>query len=107
MTSRSTTSSSASAPSRSRAHSAHPQPRKEWVARNRAARVSMPPVHRRADRVAEAIRENVATFLTSGAKDPRLVAHVTVTAVDVTQDLRHAKIFISMLGSDTERAATL
>ena len=62
---------------------------------------------RRADRVAEAIRENVATFLTSGAKDPRLVAHVTVTAVDVTPDLRHAKIFISMMGSDTERAATL
>ena len=51
----------------------------------------MPPHHRRADRVAEAIRENVATFLTSGAKDPRLVAQITVTAVDVTQDLRHAK----------------
>jgi ribosome-binding factor A len=67
----------------------------------------MPPVHRRADRVAEAIRENVATFLTSGAKDPRLVAHVTVTAVDVTPDLRHAKIFISMMGSETERSATL
>jgi len=67
----------------------------------------MPPVHRRADRVAEAIRENVATFLTSGAKDPRLTAHVTVTAVDVTPDLRHAKIFVSMLGSETERASTL
>jgi ribosome-binding factor A len=67
----------------------------------------MPPHHRRADRVAEAIRENVATFLTSGAKDPRLVAQITVTAVDVTQDLRHAKIFVSMLGSDTEKASTL
>ena len=62
---------------------------------------------RRADRVAEAIRENVATFLTSGAKDPRLTAHVTVTAVDVTQDLRHARIFVSMLGTETERASTL
>jgi len=67
----------------------------------------MPPVHRRADRVAEAIRENVATFLTSGAKDPRLTVHVTVTAVDVTPDLRHAKIFVSMLGSETERASTI
>lgn len=67
----------------------------------------MPPDHRRADRVAEAIRENVATFLNSGAKDPRLVAVVTVTAVDVTPDLRHAKIFISMMGSDTERRSTL
>lgn len=67
----------------------------------------MPPDHRRADRVAEAIRENVATFLNSGAKDPRLVAVVTVTAVDVTPDLRHAKIFISMMGSDAERSSTL
>jgi ribosome-binding factor A len=62
---------------------------------------------RRADRVAEAIREDVATFLREGAKDPRLIALVTVTAVDVTRDLRHARVFVSMLGSDTERAASL
>ena len=63
--------------------------------------------NRRADRVADAIREDVATFLRSGAKDPRLVGMVTITAVDVPRDLRHAKIFVSILGSDTERAATL
>ena len=67
----------------------------------------MPPPHnRRADRVAEAIRVEAATFLNEGAKDPRLVGMVTVTAVDVSQDLRQAKIFVSILGSDTERAAT-
>jgi ribosome-binding factor A len=32
---------------------------------------------------------------------------VTVTGVDVTRDLRHAKVFVSILGSDAERAATL
>lgn len=48
-----------------------------------------------------------ATFLSEGAKDPRLVGLVTVTAVDVTRDLRQAKIYISILGSDAERAATL
>jgi ribosome-binding factor A len=63
--------------------------------------------HRRVERVAEAIRENIATFLTNGVKDPRIVAHVTVTAVDCTPDLRHAKIFVSMLGSDTEKTSTL
>jgi ribosome-binding factor A len=47
-----------------------------------------------------------ATFLSEGAKDPRLVGMVTVTAVDVTPDLRHAKIFVSVLGTDAERAAT-
>ena len=62
---------------------------------------------RRPDRVAEAIREEVATFLAEGVKDPRVVGLVTVTGVDVTRDLRHAKVFVSILGSDAERAATL
>ena len=62
---------------------------------------------RRADRVAEAIREEVATFLNEGAKDPRLVGLVTITAVDVTRDLRNARLFISVMGSESERAATL
>ena len=47
-----------------------------------------------------------ATFLREGAKDPRLVGMVTVTAVDMTRDLRQARIFVSILGTDTERAAT-
>jgi ribosome-binding factor A len=63
--------------------------------------------HRRADRVGEAIRAEVATFLREGAKDPRLVGMVTITAVEVPRDLRHARIFISILGTDSERAATL
>ena len=67
----------------------------------------MPSENRRPDRVAEAIRAEVATFLTEEAKDPRLVGLVTVTAVEVTRDLRHAKVFVSILGSDAERAATL
>jgi ribosome-binding factor A len=62
---------------------------------------------RRSDRVAEAIREEVATFLRSGAKDPRLVGLVTVTAVDVTPDLRSARIFVSILGTDVERSSTI
>lgn len=62
---------------------------------------------RRPDRVAEAIRAEVATFLHEGAKDPRLVGMITVTAVDVTRDMRHAKVFVSIMGSDAERAATI
>lgn len=63
--------------------------------------------HRRADRVAEAIREEVARFLTKDAKDPRLVGLVTVTAVEVPRDLRHARVYVSILGTDAERAATV
>jgi ribosome-binding factor A len=66
----------------------------------------MPPANRRPDRVAEAIREEVASFLADGAKDPRVTGLVTVTGVDLTRDLRHAKVFVSVLGSDAERKET-
>lgn len=67
----------------------------------------MPTTNRRADRVAEAIREEVARFLTEGVKDPRIVGLVTVTGVDVTRDLRHARVYVSVMGSEAERASTL
>ena len=67
----------------------------------------MPNEHRRADRVAEAIREEIATFLAEEAKDPRITRLVTVTGVEVTRDLRHAKVFVSVLGSEEERSATM
>ena len=62
--------------------------------------------NRRADRVAEAIREEVATFLANDAKDPRITGLVTVTGAEVTRDLRHAKVFVSVMGTDAERKAT-
>jgi ribosome-binding factor A len=61
---------------------------------------------RRSDRVAEAIREEVATFLAESAKDPRIVGFVTVTGVEITNDLRHAKVFVSVMGSESEKEAT-
>jgi ribosome-binding factor A len=61
---------------------------------------------RRADRVAEAIREEVAIFLANDAKDPRISKLVTVTGCEVTRDLRHAKVFVSVMGSDEEKKAT-
>ncbi len=67
----------------------------------------MPYDNRRPDRVAEAIREEVAMFLAEGVKDPRVRGMVTVTGVDVTRDLRHAKVFVSVLGEEAERADTM
>ena len=52
------------------------------------------------------MREEIATFLANDVKDPRIVGLVTVTGVEVTRDLRHAKVFVSVLGSDSQRAAT-
>jgi len=62
--------------------------------------------NRRPDRVAEAIREEVATFLATDVKDPRVAGLVTVTGAEVTRDLRHATVFVSVMGSDSARAAT-
>ena len=56
--------------------------------------------------MAEAVREEVATFLAEGVKDPRIVGFVTVTGVDVTQDLRHARVYVSVMGTDAEKQAT-
>lgn len=68
----------------------------------------MPPRDpRRADRVGEAIREEVAAFLARDAKDPRITGLVTVTGVEMARDLRHANVFVSVMGTDAERAATM
>lgn len=48
----------------------------------------------------------MATFLSSSAKDPRIVGFVTVTGVELTNDLRHAKVFVSVMGSEAEKTAT-
>jgi ribosome-binding factor A len=62
---------------------------------------------RRPDRVSEAIREAVAMFLTEGVKDPRVKGLVTVTGVDVTRDLRHARVHVSIMGTDAEKKETM
>ncbi len=61
---------------------------------------------RRAQKAAEAIREVVSTSILREIKDPR-VQHVTVTYVEVANDLRHAKVHVSVMGTDTEQEACL
>src|SRR4051812_11155807 len=47
-------------------------------------------------RVNEALREVLSTRIAEGLKDPR-VGFVTVTAVETSPDLRHARVFVSVL----------
>ena len=63
------------------------------------------PSHR-PERVAEAIRQTVAEFLTGNVRDPR-VGFVTVTAVEVSADLGHARVRVSVMGSEEEKATSL
>src|SRR5438477_3004019 len=60
----------------------------------------------RPERVAEAIRQTVAAFLTGNVRDPR-VGFVTVTAVEVSADLAHARVRVSVMGTDAEKAKSL
>jgi ribosome-binding factor A len=61
---------------------------------------------RRSERVAEALQALVADLLLREIKDPR-IGLVTVTAVTVSPDLRHARIFFSCLGDAARRAQSL
>jgi ribosome-binding factor A len=57
-------------------------------------------------RVDEAMREVLSDSITSGIKDPR-VGFVTVTAVDTSPDLRHARVFVSVLGDGPVRRRSM
>jgi ribosome-binding factor A len=61
---------------------------------------------RRPDRVGEAIREEVAMFLAEDVKDPRVRGLVTVTGAEVTRDLRHARVFVTVMGTEAEQIST-
>jgi ribosome-binding factor A len=56
-------------------------------------------------RVNEAVREVVSEGL-GDLKDPR-IGFVTVTGVETSPDLRHARVFVSVLGSEAKRRRTL
>jgi ribosome-binding factor A len=60
----------------------------------------------RVERVAGGIREEVARMLAYELKDPRL-GFVTVTRVELTSDLAHARIHVGVLGSEEERQRSL
>lgn len=63
---------------------------------------------RRVARVAELIKREVSQMLLYGIKDDRVGAGmVSVTDVDVSGDLQHAKIFVSIYGTDEARAETM
>ena len=59
----------------------------------------------RPDRVADQIRGEVATMLARDVHDPG-VGFVTITRVQVTPDLQHARIHYTSLGDDKARAST-
>ncbi|MFH1093289.1 MAG: 30S ribosome-binding factor RbfA [Candidatus Omnitrophota bacterium] len=56
----------------------------------------------RKEKVASRIKEEVSTIIHDKIKDPR-IGFLTITKVDITSDLRTAKVFYSILGADDKK----
>lgn len=53
----------------------------------------------RAERVAEQMKKDIAEIIKEDIKDPR-VGFVSVTRVEVSSDLRHARVYVSIFGDE-------
>jgi len=60
----------------------------------------------RAQRLAELLKKEIADILLKEIKDPR-IGFVSVTDIDVSNDLRHASVYVSVLGNEDERQNTM
>ena len=58
-------------------------------------------------RISEEVKREVSNIIQGELKDPRLPKLISVTSVNVTRDLRYAKVYISILGKDEEKKAAL
>jgi len=61
---------------------------------------------RRRERLAAEIHDEIARMVASDLKDPGL-GFLTITRVELTPDLRYARVFVGILGSDAERKKSL
>lgn len=61
---------------------------------------------RRTRQVGELLREELSDIIRREVKDPR-IGFMSITTVDVTPDLRSARVYVSVLGTDDERSLTL
>jgi len=60
----------------------------------------------RTERVDELLRQEIGSIVTRDVADPR-VGFATITSVETTADLRHAKVWVSVIGQPAERDATI
>ncbi|MDU3827453.1 MAG: 30S ribosome-binding factor RbfA [Peptostreptococcus sp.] len=55
-------------------------------------------------RISEEVKKAISVMLINGIKDPRITSMISVTDVEVTNDLRYAFVYISILGGDKEES---
>jgi ribosome-binding factor A len=57
----------------------------------------------RTDRISEEIKKEVSDIIQNHIKDPRLPEFVSITGVNVTKDLRYAKVYVSVYGDNEKK----
>jgi ribosome-binding factor A len=60
----------------------------------------------RTEKVDELLRQEITSIVARDVADPR-IGFVTITSVETTRDLRHAKVWVSVIGQPAERDATI
>ena len=61
----------------------------------------------RVARLNSLFREEISDLVQRQVKDPRLGSFVSITAVEISKDMRYAKVFISRYGTDLEKKETI
>lgn len=57
----------------------------------------------RTNRISEEMKKEISAIIQNELKDPRLPKMISVVSAEVTKDLRYAKVFISVLGDETDK----
>jgi ribosome-binding factor A len=61
----------------------------------------------RIDRLNSLLKEVISEVITREVRNPRVNTLITVTKVEVSKDLHHARVFISVIGTDQEKQETI
>ena len=62
---------------------------------------------KRTDRVSETIRRKLAEIIQNEFSDPRLSGFITLTALSVSRDLAHAKVYFTVLNDESNQAQSI
>lgn len=62
---------------------------------------------KRTERLNSLLREVISEVLQRDVRHPDLHSMTSISRVEITQDLHHAKVYVSILATDAQRAATL
>jgi ribosome-binding factor A len=65
------------------------------------------PASRRIERINELIRAEISDLIVREIKDPRLSGMISVTEVETSPDLGHARVFVSVMGTEEERKTVI